>query len=293
MATKIFRYTGYTLFGCSVFIFFTYLNFPYYKLKDSIFLQIEKETGFKIDSDEIKTLWTFGLRLTDLEISHKNWNFPPVKLEDLTLSPSLFSLMIFQPKVSFAMGIPDGDIHGFFQQRSQKSEHVLLSVSDLPLKNKAWKEKMDLDLSGTLNANINLIGNLQTLSTIDGLTEIDIKKFILGKTTFLNMGIPQLSISNILVRGQFKNGKFVIEKIDVGKTSDDIEAHGTGDILLNATQIMNSRLNIKIKFKISEKLKEEFSLFLPFLAGALKPDGFYALDIQGSLGAPAAGPQRL
>ena len=289
---KIFRYIAYSLFGIAIFIFFTYLNFPYYKLKDQFFLQVEKQSGVKIDSDEVKTLWTLGLQLNDIEISHPSWIISSLKLDKVTLSPSLFSLMMLQPKISFNIGLSEGEgeVEGFFQNRGKTVQRISLSTSGLPLKNKSWKE---LDISGLFTADLDISGNLQNFSGLYGPADIKIKNFILGKTTFLNMGISQLKISDIMFKGQFNNDKFTIEKIEMGKNGDDLEVHGNGDITINGQQPHNSKLNLKIKFKLSEKLKEEFSLFLPFIAAALKPDGFYALDIKGSVGAPLVEPKQL
>ena len=96
----------------------------------------------------------------------------------------------------------------------------------------------------------------------------------------------------MLLRGTLKNERLVIEKIDIGGDKEDLQANASGDIQLDTKNLNNSKLNLTLKFKLSEKMKKEFSLFLPFIANALDPQGFYSLAITGRLSAPLALPKK-
>jgi len=89
-----------------------------------------------------------------------------------------------------------------------------------------------------------------------------------------------------------KKDRFVVEKFDLGGEKEDLYANVTGDIQLNSRSLNQSRLNLVLKFKLSEKMKKEFGMFLPFIANALDSSGFYSLNITGTLAAPMALPKK-
>lgn len=287
----ILRYIGYIFFGIFIFIFFTYLNFPYEKLKDTLFSKIEKHSGFIIDAEDIKTTLTFGMQLTDIRIGHRTLDFRPLQFENLKISPSLLSLATFRPKVKFEAAFKEGVLNGYFQTKSNRTHAILLNLDNVLLKSRELKEDLPLDISGILNGDFQIQGNFQKPSTLEGTSHLRILKFAFGKITVLNMGFPEIKLSKISLNGRIKNEKFIVERLDVGGEREDLMAMATGNIELDSRNITNSRLDLNLRFKLSQRLKDEFSLFLPFIASAQGKDGFYSLKIRGSLSSPIANPQ--
>ncbi len=285
---KIGRMTGYILFGFFVFIFFTYLNFPYDKFKDKIFFQVEQKTGLKLDAAEVKPTWTLGFVFTGVELSHRN--SPQLHLSHLNVSPSLVSLLFFRPKLKFEVGFTEGTLSGYLHQKGT-TQNIGLEFDSLNL-TKDLKGLLPLDLQGILQGDFTLTGDIAQMKELNGNLDLRIQKFGLAQMNVLNMNIPQISLSKMILRGTLKNDRLVFEKVDIGGDKEDLQANASGDIQLDPRNFSNSRLNLTVKFRLSEKMKEEFKLFLPFIANALDPQGFYSLAITGRLSAPLALPKK-
>ncbi len=288
---KIARILGYIFFGFFVFIFFTYLNFPYDKLKDKIFAQVEQKTGLKLDAAEVKTTWTLGFVFQGVELSHRTLNIPQIHLNHLKISPSLFSLLLFRPKMNFEVGFTEGNLSGYLHQKG-KIQDINLEFDSINLE-KDLKGILPLDLQGILQGRFKVEGDLAQMKGFDGNIDLRIQKLGLAQMNVLNMNLPQISLSKMLVRGTLKNERLVVEKIDIGGDKEDLQANASGDIQLDPRNINNSKLNLMVKFKLSDKMKKEFQLFLPFIANALDTQGFYSLMISGRLSAPLALPKKL
>jgi len=287
---KIARITGYILFGLFVFLFFTYLNFPYDKLKDKFFAQVEQKTGLKLDAAEVKTTWTLGFVFTGVELSHRAMNIPQVRLNHLKVSPSLLSLLFFRPKFKFEVEFTEGVLSGTLHQKG-KTQDIGLTFDSLNL-TKDLKGIFPLDLQGIVQGGLNVSGDFIQVKELNGNIDLHIQKFGLAQMNFLNMNIPQISLSKMILQGTLKNDRFVFEKVDLGGDKEDLQANASGDIQLDPRNFSNSKLNLTVKFKLSEKMKKEFSLFLPFVANALDSQGFYSLSITGRLSAPLALPKK-
>ncbi len=292
MAKKIVRIPGYILFGLLIFIYFTYLNFPYHKMKDQLFFEIERNSGFQLQAESLDTTLGLGFVLDQVSIENSNLNLPQIQIERIKLSPSFLSLIRFRPKIGFQVELEHGTLQGTFEKRGGATQGIKLNLNEIKIGGKSLEAATNLDLDGLLEGQVSIEGNLKTFENLNGNTDIQLRKFKLGKLSVLNMTIPELNLSQISLTGKIANDKFVIEKFNVGGSNEDLYAMTSGDIVLNPRDIRQSRLNLKLKFKMSKKLSDEFSLFLPFIAAALGSDGFYTIKIDGRLGAPRALPER-
>lgn len=289
---KMVRILSYIFFGFLIFIYFTYLNFPYHKMKDQLFFEIERNSGFQLQAESFDTTLGFGFVLDEVSVENPNLNLPQIQIERIKLSPSLLSLIRFRPKVAFQVELEKGTLQGTFEQKGGATQGIKLNLNEIKIGGKSLEAATNLDIDGLLAGQVSIEGNLKTLENLNGATDIQLRKFKLGKLNVLNMNIPELNLSQISLTTKIANDKLVIEKFNVGGISEDLYAITSGDVVLNPRDIRQSRLNLKLKFKMSKKLSDEFSLFLPFIASALGSDGFYTIKIDGRLGAPRALPER-
>jgi type II secretion system protein N len=289
---KILQYSGYAAFGLFIFVFFTYLNFPYNKLKDTLFSAIRQQTGLSIEADDLRSTLSFGVILSDVHIQHDRMSLPDIKIAEIKATPSLLSLVTLQPKIKLSIDLKTGMIKGFFQQKGGQHQAVGILFDEFSLKNPLIQEFTKLPLNGRLNAFMNVSGNLQTKADLSGETRITLSNFKLEKTTVMNMPLPEIKISKANVAGHLQKNKFILKKLDIGSDKDDLQADGSGDIMLNPRKMGDSRLNLSFKFKLSKKLQSEFALFLPFIDKSKQKDGFYHLKISGRLSSPLALPDK-
>src|SRR3989338_6228230 len=228
---KIARITGYILFGLFVFLFFTYLNFPYDKLKDKFFAQVEQKTGLKLDAAEVKTTWTLGFVFTGVELSHRAMNIPQIRLNHLKVSPSLLSLLFLRPKFKFVVEFTEGILSGTLHQKG-KIQDIGLEFDSLNL-TKDLKGIFPLDLQGIVQGGLNVSGDFIQVKELNGNIDLHIQKFGVAQMNVLNMNIPQISLSKMILQGTLKNDRFVFEKVDLGGDKEDLQANASGDIQLD------------------------------------------------------------
>jgi type II secretion system protein N len=261
-------------------------------MKDQLFFEIKRNSGFELQAESFDTTLGFGFVLDEVSIENPNLNLPQIQIERIKLSPSLLSLIRFRPKVGFQVELPQGTLQGTFEKQGGMTQGIKLNLNEIKIGGKSLEAATNLDLGGMLAGQVTISGNLKTFENLNGNADIELRKFKLGKLSVLNMNIPELNLSQISLVGKIANNKLVVEKFNVGGSNEDLYAMAGGDVVLNPRDIRQSRLNLKLKFKMSKKLSDEFSLFLPFIAAALGSDGFYMIKIDGRLDAPRALPER-
>lgn len=132
-----------------------------------------------------------------------------------------------------------------------------------------------------------LQGDPQDPKTLNGDLKLDLQKIVVNEQSLYGFKIPQLSISNARIDLQVTEGRAAIKTFQIGKegSNDDFIATLTGDLMLRGG-LANPDLQIKAKFKISDKVKQAFTLIDALLGAGRQPDGSYAYTISGPLSGP-------
>src|SRR5689334_3365779 len=147
---------GYVAFATGAFVFFFYLTFPF----DSVRSRIESEasaTGYAVEIGHLGP-GLFGVTASNVNVRKAPQPFAaadakpsePLHLDSVSLRPSLFPLgMAFRAK---AMG---GTVSGAVGGVKDLAVH--LSLDDVDLSKGNVKGFSGMDLSGTLNGNVDLV----------------------------------------------------------------------------------------------------------------------------------------
>ncbi|MBI4040415.1 MAG: type II secretion system protein GspN [Deltaproteobacteria bacterium] len=287
---KILKYGAYATFGVLIFIFFTYLNFPYGKLKDKIFDEVRSQTGLNLDASELKPTLFFEMNLLDVTLGLAHSEQVMMDIPQVSISPSFISLLTLNPKFKLNANLTSGNLYAAIVPKPQQMD-LVLTLKDVDLK-RNFKKQMPMGLGGIAQGEFHFFGNVQDQSSLHLKSDFEITKLELAEWMVFNMKIPALKFSKFKVNAILEKQKLAFQTCELGSSSDDLYAVVQGDALLNFSSIARSQLNLGLKLKLSEKLKEEFRMFLPFIQNALAPDGYYHLKITGPLTAPLALPQR-
>jgi hypothetical protein len=110
--------------------------------------------------------------------------------------------------------------------------------------------------------------------------------------TLYGFNIPQLKISEAQFEVKIDKGKAAIQLGKIGKkgSADDLTADLTGDLSLSP-RVLNSRMNVKAHFWLSENVKRAFVLLDAILAQGKQPDGSFVYTLTGQLTSPVPLPQ--
>ncbi len=233
----------YLLFGISSFLFFIYMLFPTYPIKERIIFEAQK-FGMLTKIGKVKKLYPLGLSFRDVEL---NFRDVPIKFEELSLklsplSPRTFILdsKLFGGDARFKMS--------FLGSRRFK---ILGKGQDIEICNilKGFSGKLSLNCDMTTQGDLPYDGNFS----------IFLFSFSIPQRKLLNLIKEDLNFSSVKIVGQLKN--FV--------ANSHLEAFGkklslSGNVILrlNGDDIEKSFCEASFMLKVKDKEMEKVvSLF--------------------------------
>lgn len=299
-------------FGCfaffaGAFLFFSYLTFPYDRLKRPAIAAIEKFTStargqrFEVEIDELSPSWFTGVSIEGLRmrtIPEGPDDTPSViNIDSLTVRPSISTLLGRGTELSFSGENGDGEFSGSFSQTEEESDiHLEL-------------KSLGLAQLGLIRA---YLGGLPVDGVADGEVELHIAKDPQQTTGTIDVTIAGLELGDGRVKPtipgfgaapaleRIKAGDLKIKiTVDKGRAKfdnfgakgADLELAITGSAQL-AQPISRSRLDVTFRAKFSdkyqnknEKTKTLFSLIdvVPMLQQAKTADGALQFHLAGDL----------
>lgn len=164
-------------------------------------------------------------------------------------------------------------------------------------------------VGGTLKGTIDVTYGEMRIDKANGTVALEVENFWVsdGKTPFKvpalkmvfgsdEITLPQIVIGNVPVQISIKNGIATIEKME-GK-GKDLELGVDGRVVLR-DNVAESDLGVNLRFKFNDSYKKKgestagLLMILdsePKLRASKRPDGYYALRVQGPMGNPLVAP---
>lgn len=284
-------------------LIFIFILFPFNDLNDLISAQISKLTQNKVFVQfEEMHLNPFGPKISLNKIFVETGSMPAITTDELSVSPSIFSLISKQPEGTVtASGLFKGDLEIHLKSGPKSEQGVARSKLDIQAKNLSIKDmreiaQVPLALRGTLNLNATALADLTLTEQPEAEMNLTIQKFEMpsGSISMADMGrvnVPEIKFTNVELKGKLSNGKFVIETGKLGTNKDELYGDIKGDLTLTF-QNQNGQVvpfvggyNIDLNLKASAAFKERAKFFLTFLDGYKTelPDGTqYKFKIQAA-----------
>lgn len=215
----------------------------------------------------------------------------PIKIEQISISPSLFSALTGKMGASVRLDNKGGTLKGFFSQPMNGSGTLSFSydASNLDLGSiGALPLLTSLKGSAIANGTGEISGETNLPSSFQGNANLNLSKIVIDQQSVMGFSIPRLTIAEAKANVQVNGGKAVIKTFQIGKpgsTTDDLHGTMTGDITLGRNW-QYSTLNLKTNFGLSQTVLKSFVLLDAILGAGKQPDGSYTFNIQGSISAP-------
>ncbi len=281
-----FRYVLYVFYFILLFLFFLYLLFPYDKLKERIIYEIENRSSLSVKIHKLSPLLFNGIKLTDAEVSLKNDpNKTPLFKGDARLRLSLLQLIRLGLSVKGNIKAYNGEAVINIANKRIAGEAKEIDISSYA----AFKQLFGIDAAGLLNGRMDIISANDMLSK-DGMNlartnseaRIDISRFSVKNLNILGIKLPDTSFDAVQTELRIDQGRLNIKKLSL--EGRDLNIYVSGDMVLTG-DMLNSPLNIMVRIKPSVRFEEENKIFFSMARGK-GPDGFYNINIRGSLRAP-------
>jgi type II secretion system protein N len=285
---------AYVLFFLWALAFFTMLKVPDSAITNFLLNSLNQNTPYQWQAERI-SLGFFPLphlTLEKLNLEPKFGSGVPITLDEVRIYPNPFSLIPLGGPSAFG---------GTFRAEAYKAvvKGSFSSGSNLSLK--IDTESVDLakikplarsgvDLKGTLvNLHFQITMPSMQLTSSDGEVELKGKDMVLDPASFsLPIALPVLNLGDVNLQGQIQRGQVKIEKFKLGSAGKDLDMQVTGTITL-ADLTPNTRYDLHVLLKPSAAIKAVVPAIDSMLGtwATLKPDGYFAMRIQGTLSAPA------
>lgn len=289
-ARRIARTAGWGLFALFLLLFFTFLKLPEDRLKNFIEGNLNAALSPKgISFSAGKGYLSLGLGISyvmkDVTLTLPPPS-PPAHLDKVSVSPSIFPMLLGRMGGSASIVSGDGSLDASFAMRK----------SDVSLSLKA--RGFDLGKTGILPAaagvqggavisgKLSLSGDMNIPTTLDGNVDLELSKIALEPQAIMGFAIPKVYVSEGKIELSADKGKATIQEIRLGKSAqDDVRAKLSGDVTLGK-QWESSTINARASFSLSENIMRSFVLLDALLGGAKQSDGSYAFTLNGPITSP-------
>lgn len=262
---------------------FSVFMFPYDDLSDVVSIQVSKlsnnQVFIQFDRLGIGLIPSPGISMEKVEIETPQ--LPNLKVDELTLSPSIAGLLTFKPGlVARAKGFLEGNLNLRFKTGSKIEEglyhqNIDLQVAQLELGHLKDLFEVPVKLSGKANLSANLEVDPSFRDQPQGEFDLMTGPIKLPPSTvptyYGPLSLPAFNWSQIKLKGRMVGGKLIIEMAELGDSKDSFNGllKGSIDITMNsrgggiAPQL--GAYELKLKLNVAKAAQDSLSLFLGIL----------------------------
>ncbi len=290
---KMFAWTFLVIF---LLLLFTLLKLPQDKVRGFIQGSISSalsSRGITLTADEsdLSLGWGISYKMKGVTLAPPP-PAPPSKIDEIRISPSIFSLLVAKPGGKILIRESGGTLEGSFSYRTNQ---IAVSFE---------AKEMDLGKIGVLamaagiqgSAVVTGTGTIQgdpgTPSSLTGDVALELKKIAIDAQRIQGFSIPRLSISTGQLNVRLENSKALVKTLRLGKpgnAEDDITGTASGEVTLGR-QWESSMLNLTVQFGLSQKVLKSFGLIDALLGAGKQPDGTYSYQLTGPIVSPIPTP---
>lgn len=301
MKERPFLYISLFLVG---FLFFFYLTFPYGVLKESIFAEVGKASGYSIQVKHFGPSLPLGFEGENIKVTSKDGS-QSIELQEFDVTISLLSLLIGNISV---------DLDLVSKNKGDMALNVTWGILQLALDQNFIPSSIELDAEnfeiGSLanfglqvyakNANDLIKGTLVKMrikGNLQGTTELDLAvddpvsssgkidlKIVKGSLDLNDpgLGVDKQNFKKADVSAILEKGTLRISPKS-GFETQELNVKFTGSTELR-NPVPKSRLNLGLGVNLSGKLKDNFDFVLSMAGGN---DGGLKYQLGGTFGRPS------
>lgn len=288
---KMLAYAGFFLWAL---VFFTMLKVPDSVVTNFLLNTLNQNTPYQWQAERI-SLGFFPLphlRLDKLNLEPKFGVGVPIALDEVKIYPNPFSLIPIGGSAAFGGSFRaeayKAVVKGSFSSGANLS--LRIDTDSVDLSKVTPIARSGVDLKGSIaNLHFQITLPSQRLANADGELDLKGKNMVFDPGSLsLPMTLPILNLGDVAVQAQIQRGQVKIEKFKIGAAGKDLDVLVNGTVNL-ADVTPNTRYDLHVQLKPSAAIKAAVPGIESMLGNfaTLKPDGYYAMRIQGTLSAPA------
>ena len=305
------QYICYAILFVVSFLFFVYLTFPFNILKESLVMKMNKATGLNISVYDLSPSLLLGVEAKGVSLRAANGQ--EVKFSEINVSLSALRLLI--GRLHCVLEVYDADNNplevaaGFSlfsiisnlssgkqplpeqitvsaqrYQLNDLSKYALSKYASQPATNPLIVPLLEqMEVRGSLNANIALELDMEDPTASDGNLDVSIDGFMLAMNA-PDFTIDDQKFTKAVVKANLSGGSLKVQK-DSEFSSQDISVQISGDLNLK-TPLPSSVMNLAIPLQIKGGLKQQFGFLIDAMLKGTS-DGNIPLQVRGTLMRPS------
>ncbi|MGI9554163.1 MAG: type II secretion system protein GspN [Thermodesulfobacteriota bacterium] len=210
---------------------FFYINFPTEALKKRIVAEIENNTGYKaeIEQLDISPFLVINLKKLNLSIEQDQVR---IVIDNLKISPSIISLLLESKKIPFSAKLGQGDVDGTINYSdstnrlnsfSAELDNVNSKIINEFLKNKKGVPEFDGEVSG----DINIVLVKDGVEIADGEFNLYSDNFSLSKLKVEQFKLPEYKGLKAALEGKIEKNKTQLSKLQLENNDFNLVLNGT------------------------------------------------------------------
>lgn len=279
---------------------FLILLFPLNDVGDLVSAQVSKATAnqtyLQFDNLELSVM-PFGLKMNQVYVETPA--ISALRIQELTVRPSVSALIRKQPYgYAEANGVLRGNVSlsvgsGTPSDKGIDRAQIALKAEKVSLKEVRNLLNLPFFLQGDLNVETQGLTDLTFQEQPDMELNLVLNQFELPPTNintqFGPLTLPELKLKQVELKGRLSNGTFIIEKGEVGKQGDELQATLKGSIQMSLRRNgMNQIIpvlgayNLDVDLRTQGGFQQKAGLFLSFLQSHQKAPGQYKFKVASS-----------
>lgn len=286
---------GYAAFFAVAFVLAFRQTFPVEALKERLILEASAR-GWQVDSADVGPAGIVGMSATDVVLEDRSGL--KIALDEVSVSFRLLPLLVGRKSVAFDVRLWDGRIEGTADvgagdRRVEATVSKLDLARALPL-----RQASKLELLGTVTGNADVTLPAAPTGKAKGRVELSVAEAGIngGQLPIPGMSspltIPRVGLGTLTAHVVLAEGKGTFDKLEA--RDGDAQLRGDSLYFVPQARLSTSPLYGKIGVRISDAFLDRNAAFKTMLdlglRGSRAKDGYYQLQLYGSLGSPQARP---
>jgi type II secretion system protein N len=286
---------GYAAFFAVAFVLAFRQTFPVEALKERLILEASAR-GWQVDAADVGPAGIVGMSATGVVLEDRGGM--KIALDEVAVSFRLLPLLLGRKSVAFDVRLWDGRIEGTADVGAG-DRHVEATVSKLDLARALpLRQALRLELLGTLNGSADVTIPAAPTGKATGRIELAVVSAGVngGQLPLPGMSspltIPRVGLGALTAHVVLADGKGTFDKLEA--RDGDAELRGDALYFVPQARLATSPLYGKVGIRIADAFLDRNAAFKTMLdlglRGSRAKDGFYQLQLYGSLGSPQARP---
>jgi type II secretion system protein N len=280
------KYAGYALFTLFMFVYFSFLTFPYDLVKDRYIARFTRGLPLQVSIDSVRATPFLWIRASGVDVSQtrKNRAFT-FNVDEVRLRPSLFALLTGGLGVRFKASFYGGDVQGTAKKGRETVDLTLdwedVALARLPVDDPLPGAKLQGKLKGNLDLGMRIQGN--RILPGDGVLKANLTEGSAAGIQVMGFVLPALE-------GIDGEGQITLTPqratVDTFTVNSDLLAFALEGKMEISRRLTRSPLNLTGKIKLSGTLASQYQPMLAQFLRKQDKDGFYIFSIKGPVSSP-------